>query len=51
MSDGRPFTIESHHKPLESITKMSLADTPGLAAAHAPTPAWVHDCVSLPLPW
>ena len=25
---GRPFTIESDHKPLESITKKSLADTP-----------------------
>ena len=24
---GRPFTIESDHKPLESITKKSLADT------------------------
>ena len=25
---GRPFTIESDHKPLESITKKSLTDTP-----------------------
>ena len=25
---GRPLTIESDHKPLESITKNSLADTP-----------------------
>ena len=25
---GRPFTIESDHKPLESITKKSLAYTP-----------------------
>ena len=25
---GRPSTIESDHKPLESITKKSLADTP-----------------------
>ena len=25
---GRPFTIESDHRPLESITKKSLADTP-----------------------
>ena len=25
---SRPFTIESDHKPLESITKKSLADTP-----------------------
>ena len=25
---GRPFTIESDHKPLESITQKSLADTP-----------------------
>ena len=25
---GRPFTIESDHKPLEAITKKSLADTP-----------------------
>ena len=25
---GRPFTIESDHRPLESITKKCLADTP-----------------------
>ena len=35
---GQSFTIESDHKPLESISQKNLADTPAWAAKHATAP-------------
>ena len=43
---GRPFTIKSDHKPLESITQKSLADTPAQLQhmLHMPAGVWLHSC-------